>query len=148
VSNASGRMIPALTPTTEFFWTGGADGRLRILRCSKCSRYTHPPGPVCRWCLSSEVTPTEVSGRGTVYTFTENRQPWSERLTEPYVIAIVELVEQAGLRILTNLVDCAPADVSIGMPVEVTFEPADDVFLPFFRPIVPPLSSADAAAAS
>jgi uncharacterized OB-fold protein len=140
VSNASGRMIPALTPTTEFFWTGGADGRLRILRCSNCGRYTHPPGPVCRWCLSSEVAPTEVSGRGAVYTYTENRQPWSERLTEPYVIAIVELVEQPGLRILTNLVDCAPTDVVIGMPVEVVFESAEDVFLPFFRPMPPPAS--------
>ena len=130
-------MVPALTPTTEFFWTSGADGRLRIQRCSDCGRFVHPPGPVCRWCLSPNVAPAEVSGRGEVFTFTVNAQPWSERLTEPYVIAIVELVEEPGLRVLTNLVDCRPDDVRIGMPVEVAFVAVEDVFLPLFRPVSP-----------
>jgi len=51
------------------------------------------------------------------------------------VVAIVELEEQAGLRLTTNLVGCAPADVAIGMPVRVVFEDAGDgVFLPLFEP--------------
>jgi uncharacterized OB-fold protein len=137
VPDASGRMLPALTPATGFFSTSGTDGRLRILCCSDCGRFTHPPGPVCRWCLSSDVTPTDVSGRGAVFTFTVNEQPWSERLSEAYVIAIVELVEQPGLRLLAKLVDCAPVDVRIGMPVEVGFEPVEEVFIPFFRPVFP-----------
>jgi len=127
-------MLPALTPTTEFFWTSGADGRLRILRCADCGRFVHPPGPVCRWCLSPNVAPTVVSGRGSVFTFTVNVQQWSERLSEPYVVAIVELEEEPGLRLLTNIVECAPDAVAIGMPVEVSFEAAEDVFLPRFRP--------------
>ena len=134
MTNAIGRMLPALTPTTELFWTS-ADGRLRMLRCADCAFVTHPPGPVCRRCASTKVGPAELSGRGVVYTFTVNQQPWSERLAEPYVIAIVELDDQPGLRILSNIVDCDADAVSIGMPVEVTFAPVEDVALPFFRPV-------------
>ena len=134
MTNAIGRMLPALTPTTEFFWTS-ADGRLRMLRCADCGFVTHPPGPVCRRCGSTNLAPAEMSGRGVVYTFTVNQQPWSERLAEPYVIAIVELDDQPGLRILSNIVDCDADAVSIGMPVEVTFAPVEDVALPFFRPV-------------
>jgi len=133
VTNANGRMLPALTPTTAFFWTS-TDGRLRMLRCADCGFITHPPGPMCRRCGSSNVAPSELNGRGRVYTFTVNRHPWSERLSEPYTIAIVELDDQAGLRILSNVVDCDPDAVSIGMPVEVTFASADDIALPLFRP--------------
>jgi len=134
MSDASGRMLPALTPLNEFFWTSGADGRLRVQRCRACGRFGHPPAPVCRSCFSSDLEATPVSGRGRVYTFTVNRQAWSERLTDPYVIAIVELAEQPGLRLLTDIVGCAPADVHVGMPVEVVFEHDDDVYLPLFRP--------------
>ncbi len=134
MTNAIGRMLPALTPTTEFFWTS-ADGRLRMLRCADCGFVTHPLGPVCRRCGSTSIAPDELSGRGVVYTFTVNQQPWSERLAEPYVIAIVELDDQPGLRILSNIVDCDADAVSIGMPVEVTFAPVEDVALPLFRPV-------------
>ena len=52
----------------------------------------------------------------------------------PYVIAIVELDEQAGLRFTTDLVDCDPEEVYIGMPVEVTFEQTGEAWVPLFRP--------------
>lgn len=133
VRDGDGRMLPALTPTAAFFWTS-TDGRLRIQRCRTCGHFVHPPGPVCRRCHSPDVTPVEVSGRGFVYTFTVNRQPWSGRLSEPYVVAIIELVEERGLRVLSNVVGCSPEAVSIGMPVEVVFERVEDVAIPRFRP--------------
>ena len=49
-------------------------------------------------------------------------------------VAIVELPEQDGLRLTTNIVGCEPDDVRIGMPVQVTFEEYDGVWLPFFEP--------------
>ena len=53
----------------------------------------------------------------------------------PYVVAIVELEEQPGLRLTTNVVGCEPEDVEIGMAVKVVFEDVgDDVFLPLFEP--------------
>ena len=51
----------------------------------------------------------------------------------PYVVAIVELDE--GWHMLTNLVECEPADVAIGMPVDVTFQKmSDEITLPYFKP--------------
>jgi uncharacterized OB-fold protein len=78
--------------------------------------------------------PAPASGRGVVHTYTINCHPWEPGLEVPYVVAVVELVEQVGLRVTTNIVDCPPSEVWIGMPVEVVFEQIDDVFLPLFRP--------------
>jgi uncharacterized OB-fold protein len=52
----------------------------------------------------------------------------------PYVVALVELEEQADLRVFTNLVGVEPAQVAIGMPVEVRFEDHGEIFVPIFTP--------------
>ena len=130
------RSLPLVTDENEHFWRGGAEGELRILRCQDCQSWLHPPAPLCGECLSRELTPEATSGLGTIATFTVNRHPWIPGFDPPYVVAIVEIEEQPSLRLMTNLVDCTPDDVAIGMAVEVTFEDAgeDDIFLPLFRP--------------
>ena len=127
------RVLPLLDDENRFFWTSGADGRLRFLRCQGCGYYLHPPIPRCPECGSREIAPSEVSGRGEVHSVTVNHHPWDGD-TEPYAIAIVVLAEQADLRLTTNVIGCPPDDVHIGMPVQVTFEPHDDVWLPLFEP--------------
>ena len=55
----------------------------------------------------------------------------------PYNITVVELEEQEGLRICANVLNVAPEEIFIGMPVRVTFmAPAgqQDVVLPLFVP--------------
>jgi hypothetical protein len=52
----------------------------------------------------------------------------------PYVLALVELEEQADVRLATNIVNCLPETVRIGMPVEVLFEQSEDVWVPLFQP--------------
>ncbi|BBU23689.1 hypothetical protein I553_7017 [Mycobacterium xenopi 4042] len=93
-----------------------------------------------------------MSGRGTVLTYTVNFHPYNPAVPTPYVIAIVELAEQQGLRLATNIVDCEPDSVACGMPVEVQFEQqgtgADAVFVPVFAPSDGPASSASAPAVS
>ena len=127
-------VVPKVVDETRAFWTGGREGRLMITRCADCGYYNHPPTPRCGHCYSEQVAPTEVSGRGTVYSFTVNRQQWSPDLAVPYVLAVVALEEQASVRIFTNVVDVPADDVVIGMPVTVRFEPRGDVFLPIFAP--------------
>ena len=39
------RPLPELTPATEWFWTSGADGHLRIQGCTACATLVHPPVP-------------------------------------------------------------------------------------------------------
>lgn len=80
------------------------------------------------------MLPQPVSGRGSVFTFTVNRHTFNPALPVPYVIAIVELIEQVGLRITSNLVDCDAEKVHIAMPVVVTFEQAGEAWVPLFRP--------------
>jgi uncharacterized OB-fold protein len=126
------RPPPVLAEGTAAFWTGGAEGELRICRCRSCGWWLHPPQPVCRWCRSRDIVPEPASGRGTVWSFTINRYQWSAGIRPPYVLAEVELEEQAGLRLLTAIVDCA--EVRIGMPVTVRFERAGDAWLPVFAP--------------
>jgi uncharacterized OB-fold protein len=129
------RLKPYLDQDNTAFWTGGSDGALMVHRCRTCGTWFHPPAPVCRSCQSREVGPERASGRGTVASWTLNVQPWLPGAA-PYLIAWVELDEQPGLRLTTNLVDVDVEDVAIGLPVEVVFEahPDGDVWYPLFRP--------------
>jgi uncharacterized OB-fold protein len=126
------RVLPRLDDENRFFWTSGADGVLRILRCNNCQFYIHPPSPICPRCLSRDVAPQTVSGRGRVETFTINYQQWIPG-SEPYVVAWVSIDEQPCVRLSANLIDVKPDDVAVGMEVEVTFEHVEDVYLPLFR---------------
>ena len=130
-----GRILPIPDPISEPYWTATTRGILLIQHCSACDRFEFYPRPFCRQC-AGELTWREASGRGTVYSFTivrQSRTPPFDQLV-PYVVALVDLDE--GPRMMTNVVDCAPDDVSIGQRVEVVF--ADDfegIALPFFRPL-------------
>lgn len=126
------RVLPAIDDENRFFWTSGEDGRLRFLRCQGCGMYLHPPVPRCPACGGSDLAPEPVSGRGEVFSFTVNHQPW-DGSTEPYVIALVALPEQEGLRLTTNIVGCPIDEVHIGMPVRVQFEHRDPVWFPLFE---------------
>ena len=126
--------LPALDPGNTPFWTGGRAEELLICRCGACRRWLHPPVPVCRFCLSTDVTPEPSCGRGTVLTYTVNRQQWLPSLPPPYVIAVVGLDDDPDLRLTSRLVDVQPEQVWIGMRVSVCFEGAGDVWLPLFRP--------------
>ena len=128
------RMAPPLTDRTRAYWTGGADGELLIARCESCGTYVHPPRPLCPHCASPSVTPTTVSGRGTVHSYTVSAYQWVATMPPPYVVAEVELAEQPGLIVLTNLVGIEPAEARIGLPVEVRFVPTGEAHVPVFVP--------------
>jgi len=129
------RPLPELTPANEWFWTSGADGRLRVQRCADCATLVHPPVPICPSCRSRAWEPTVVSGRGTVIAYTVNAHPWMAGFDPPYVIANVALAEDPGVRLTTNIVGCDPDEVRIGQVVAVRFEQHEDVWLPLFEPV-------------
>lgn len=128
------RLLPRLDDDNRAFWTGGERNELLIVRCNACGYYIHPPAPVCGRCWSRDVAPTAVSGRGTVTSVTVNHQPWNPTMPVPYAIALIDLVEQPGLRLMANIVGCDPEDVAIGDPVRVVFEHHEDVWIPLFEP--------------
>lgn len=129
------RALPKLDSLNRSFWTGGAEGELRIMFCNDCDSFIHPPRPVCRHCLSDNVEPKAVSGLGVVDTFTINHQKWHPRMEVPFVIARVALDDAPGVYITTNIIGCAVNDVEIGDPVKVRFEQQDDVYLPLFEKV-------------
>jgi len=128
------RPLPQLTPVNEWFWTSGADGRLRVQGCDDCRKLVHPPTPVCPACGSRSWSPTVVSGRATVVGFTINHQQWLPAFEPPYAIANVALAEDETVHLTTNVVGCDPGDVHIGQEVTVRFEHEEDVWLPLFEP--------------
>ncbi len=126
------RPLPQLAPENEFFWTSGADGKLRFRRCAVCGSFQHPPGPICRTCGSDQLAPEPVAGTGVVAGFTVNEHTWTPSLPPPYIIAIVAIDEDPRVRLTTNLVDVPLPELRVGRRVEVRFEHVEDVWLPVF----------------
>ena len=129
------RVLPRLDSENRFFWTSGADGQLRLLRCQECATFIHPPRPVCRRCLSEKIAPEAVAGTGTIDTYTVNYQAWRPDLEVPYVIARVAIDGAPGVFLTTNIVGCAVEAVDIGDRVRVKFEQQGEVYLPLFEKI-------------
>ncbi len=129
------RLAPSMTADTQFFWDGAKRGQLLLQRCGACATLRHPPRPMCPHCHSLEWDVIEASGRGTVYSFVMPRHPPLPFFEDGYIVALVALEE--GVRIVSNLVDVAPEDAWIGLPVKVRFDSFDgDIVLPVFVPEV------------
>jgi uncharacterized OB-fold protein len=121
------------------FYRGWLSRELRMNRCNDCGHWQHPPRPVCPRCWSHAVTPTAVSGRGTIHLLTRLYQgpPTSGVSYERgWPVATVELVEQEGLRYTTTVVGIDAAEIVVGMPVELTWIERDGANFPVFRPAV------------
>ncbi len=94
------------------------DVPLLIEYCDDCAHWVHPATGECRDC-GGPLVARPVSGRGTVFTYTVNHHPYNPEIPVPYLIAIVELTEQSGLRVAANIIGCEPDSVTCGMPVEI-----------------------------
>lgn len=136
VSPADERPLPLPDQVSAFFWDGAREGRLLIQRCSACTRYQYPPDVVCTFCQSPRVEPAAVSARGTLYSYSVVDRAFNQGFVNalPYVLALVELDEQSGLRMIANIVEAGSVPLEIGMPLEVTFEDRGEVVMPQFRP--------------
>jgi uncharacterized OB-fold protein len=127
--------LPHIGPDTERFWAAARDGRLSLPVCDACHKAHWPPGPVCPFCFGDDLTWTNMSGRGTISTFTVVHRDWYPALmvNGPYNVIQVELEE--GPRLTANLVDAPPGGPDIGMAVEIVFDPVTpEITLPRFRP--------------
>lgn len=112
---------PRRTLETVEFWDGCASERLLLPRCDECHEHIWYPRLVCPFCGSQSVSYVESSGLGTVYSFTVVRRgSGAYRDAAPYILAMIELDE--GPIMMTNVV--GSDQVTIGMPVQVVFDPA------------------------
>jgi len=139
VSSSPDSTIPALPvphPDADSarFWAATLAGRLELPRCRSCGQLVWYPRRRCPGCHGDDLDWEVLSGLGTVYASTVvHRAPESFAGPVPYVVALVDLDE--GARLMTNIVDCPPETVAIGMRVGVTFQRvSDQAALPLFAP--------------
>ena len=133
--SAYAKPLPQVTPEMKPFWDAARRHELVVQRCTGCGTHRFPARDICSRCLSRDAAWTPVSGRGSVFSWAIMHQVYHPGFAAevPYAVVVIELDE--GARLVSNLVDCAPADIRAGMPVEVVFDDvASDVSLPKFRP--------------
>lgn len=94
--------VPAADEVTAAYWDATCRHVLTAQRCGSCSAYQHPPRAVCITCFATEhLDQAEVSGHGTVDTFTVVHRSPRPELEVPYTVARVRLDE--GPIVLTRL---------------------------------------------
>ena len=95
------------------------NGRLMGSRCTECGKVSFPPRADCPACPHDEFEYTEMSGRGTVHTFTRiDAAPAGFEDDVPFHLGVIDL-EETG-RLLANFGDTIdPEEIAIDMPVQV-----------------------------
>jgi len=114
---------PTMDGDSAFFWEGVDKDELRIQRCTSCGGLRHPPRPMCPTCNSLAWDTIVSSGRGEVYSFVVHHHPPVYGFETPFAVALVELAE--GTRMVGNVLGIDPADVRVGLPVDVSFVSID-----------------------
>ena len=132
-SSSTTKPLPEISEEALPFWQGARDHRLMMQRCGQCGKYQWFPTAMCRFCQSDRMVWEEADGDGVVYSYTVTHRGSVAAFKTPYVIAIVELPN--GVRLMSNIVGCAPDAVKVGMPVKVCFEDwTSEVSVMQFRP--------------
>ena len=129
--------LPNADAVSTPFWDGLKSGQLLMQRCAQCQRFQFPPGPDCESCSGTDLHYEQVSGRGTVFAFTETmsgaRHPYFQSIS-PYLVGEVQLDEQEDLVLVSNFPGSTYDDLAVGAPVVVDFqELVDGVVIPQFR---------------
>jgi hypothetical protein len=128
------RPLPALQGPTGEFYAWCQKGELRFQRCDACATWRHVPREICARCGSSAWSWQRASGRGRIFTWTVAARAMHPAFVDdaPYAPVVVEMEE--GVRLVSQMVDCAPDALAIDMPVEVVFVAVTpEVTLPKFR---------------
>jgi uncharacterized OB-fold protein len=126
-------IVPEEDALSAPYWQGAREGELRLQRCTACAHVWHPPLPSCPRCGDERFEWRAAAGTGTVHSVTVTHQAAHPAFADrvPYAVALVRLDE--GPLVVGNVLDAAPHDVAIGMPVRVVFERlTDEVVLPQF----------------
>jgi uncharacterized OB-fold protein len=131
-----GTPLPQPNPDDQPYWGFCSRRELRIQRCIQCGRFRHPPMPLCAVCGSGETEWAAVPGTGTVFSYTIVHHPTHRALKSavPYNVVVVHLDDADDVRIVSNVIDAAPEEISIGLRVTLAWDEAEGgSFLPRFR---------------
>ena len=135
---------PQLVPH-HLFWDFCGRGELRFQRCTDCGAFRHPPSPLCPGCRSAQSRWDLAPDDAELFSYTVVHHATHPALKEvlPYNVAVVAFPSIGYVRIVSNVVDAAPDELQIGMPLLLTWQASSgDRKLPLFRkkPGVKPLA--------
>ena len=116
------------------FWEAARDGRLMIQFDPVVKKYQFYPRSVSIFTGRRNLEWREVSGKGSLYSFTDIHvaPPGFEDLA-PYMIGVIELDE--GVRMMTPLQGITMDDATLGMRMRVCWQKlSDEITCPAFEP--------------
>ena len=113
--------MPVKTPVSAPFWDALAEHTIRIQYSPSSDAYVFYPRILAPGTLADDLVWREISGAGTLYTFTVAQRPVSPHFAAdvPQLLAVVQWDE--GPRFSTEMVNVEPADLRIGMRVAPVF---------------------------
>lgn len=133
-ASAYDKPLPALEGLSKEFYDWCRQHELRFQRCADCAAWRHVPREQCAECGSPRWEWAKSSGRGVVFTWTVVARAMHPAFVAdvPYAPVVVELDE--GVRLVSEVLDCSPDELAIGMPVDVAFvDVTPELTLPKFR---------------
>lgn len=110
------------------FWAFCERRELRVQQCGRCHTYRHPSSPVCPVCRSTETLWPEVSGDGTVFSYTVSAHAVHPALKgfPPFNICVILLDGAGDVRLVSNVMDAEPGELAIGLRVRLRWDPLPD----------------------
>lgn len=119
---------PYAIPEHRQFWRFCAQSELRFQQCRHCLRLRHPPAPICAHCHSDQSEWILAPDDAFLFSFTIVHHATHLSLVNrlPYNIAIVGFASLEPTRIVSNVIDCEPERLRIGMPLELVWQASGD----------------------
>jgi uncharacterized OB-fold protein len=132
-----GLLDPLADERTQPFWDAAKREELVGPRCANCGRFRMPPTRFCPQCLSTDLEYVPLPGTGTVFTYIIVRHPLNPNASDyvPFMPAAIDADGAPGIRFISNVVECEPEEVRIGMKVRVVWNHASDLLtIPYWAP--------------
>jgi len=133
-------------PVSAGHWAACAEGRFTVQRCRDCDTAQHPPELNCHHCHGFDLHWVDAAPAGRAATGPTTGKVWSHVTPAhpahpalkdhgPYNVSLIQLDDVPEIRVIGNVIDIDPAQVQIGLAVEVVFErTTDDLVQPRWRP--------------
>jgi uncharacterized OB-fold protein len=110
------------------FFEGLRSKQIRFPKCCRCHRVHWYPMKLCPHCLGAEFEWPAISGAGRLYSWTVVRRPFSADYAEkvPYIVGLVSFDEVPGTRLISNIIECRPEELTVDAPLTPAFDDGGD----------------------
>ena len=134
--NKYNKPLPEFRPETKPFWDSCKKHELLLPKSKETNKFFFYPRAFSPGDDMAEVIWEKASGKAKVWTFSIHHMGPTKAYKDDgaYVVALVETEE--GVKMMTNIINCDPKEVYVGMDVEVVFDDVtSEVTLPKFQPV-------------